>query len=165
MRYVCVWLCLLLCVVLLLSCGGRSDPTAEILLELEQVAGALPVGERYYSGEEDGGEGAMPSDLRDALYGAESEEIFATVEEYAIYLSSAAKPYEIAVLRCYSATDAHRVTQACMERRETLRVALRGTEWETLAKDSLVMFRGRDVLLCVSDRSRSVEERARRLLG
>lgn len=167
MKYVRWWLCCLLCVVLLfgVSCGRSSFSVAEILLRLEDAAEELPAGERYYSGVEEGYEGALPSALRDALYGEESEEIFETVEEYAMYLSSAAKPAQIAVFRCYSATDAHRVTLMCMERIELLRVALRGTEWEAFVGGAVVTCRGRDVLLCVTDSPRSMEQQANRLLG
>ena len=167
MRYVRWCLCALLCAAALLvgtSCGRSSLSAAEILSRLEETAGELPAGERYYSGVEEGYEGGLPSDLRNSLYGEESEEIFETVEEYAIYLSSAAKPAQIAVFRCYSATDAHRVTLMCMERSEALRTALRGTEWEAFVDGAVVLCRGRDVLLCLTDCAQSMEKQAVRLL-
>lgn len=166
MKFVRWWLCCLLCVALsfAVSCGRRSLSVVEILLRLEETAGELPAGERYYSGVEEGYEGDLPSDLRNALYGEDSEEIFETVEEYAMYLSSAAKPAQIAVFRCYSATDAHRVTLMCMERVELLRVALRGTDWEAFVDGAVVLCRGRDVLLCLTDCAQSMEKQAVRLL-
>lgn len=159
--------CCLVCAMALLgvSCGKEPLPVAEVLSRLEEVTGDLPAGARYCSDAEEGEAEAMPSDLRNALFGEESERIFSTVEEYAMYLSWSATPTEMAVFRCYSATDAHRVALMCTERIEELRIALRGTEWESLATDAVVICRRRDVLLCITDCARSVEKKADRLLG
>ena len=158
--------CLCICVAMLLcvACGREPMATADILRELEAEAESLPAGERYTSTAEEGSDGYCSADLRRSLYGEDAEEIFETVEEYAIYLSSAAKPYEIAVFRCYSATDAHRVALMCMERAELLRVALHGTDWETFADGATVLCRGHYVVLSLTDEPRAVEERAKRLL-
>ena len=147
------------------SCASARESVEEILVQLEKETAPLPAGNRYRSGVSEGEDEALLTDVRDALYGQRSEEIFALVEEYAIYLSATAMPYEIGVFRCYSSTDAHRVALMCMERIEALRVALGGTQWETVVGEAEVVCRGRDVLLCLTERSESVARKANRLLG
>ena len=158
--FVSGWICM--AVVFFTSCGIQQLSAVQILSQLEMAADKQSVGEHYTSEAEAGG---LPSDVRGTLYGEGADEIFQMMEEYAIYLSSTAKPEEISVFRCYSATDAHRVALMCMERIELLRIALKGTEWENLVENAVVVCRGRVVVLCIVDSSRSLKKEAERLIG
>lgn len=158
---------LLLCAVCTfgISCGRERMSAEEILWELNGLCEEAPAGAHYLSGTEEGDEAYLSPTVRDALYGEESEEIFQRVEEYAVYLSSFAAPYEIAVFRCYSATDANRVAAMCLERADQLRVALHGTGWEALADTIQVACQGRYVVMSMTDQPKTVQKEALRLIG
>ena len=80
-----------------------------------------------------------------SMYGEDAESVFATLSDYAIYMSSFAEPYEIAVLLCYSNTDAIRAERMCRERADILAVAFRRTEYHELYKNIRVNRKGKRV--------------------
>ena len=124
------------------------------------VGGELPDGVLYDSAAEEGSDGYCSVSLRQSLYGEAAEETFALVEEYAVYVSSFILPIEMAVFRCYSATDAHRVEAMCLNRGETLRIALRGTELEALSDSVRILCRGRYVVMILAENAEVVEDTA-----
>ena len=155
-------LALVLSIGLLVSSCGRREATAwEILLSLCETAGELPTGEIYHAAAEEGARGYLSPEMIESLYGEEGKEVFGELLlDYAIYLSSFAAPYEIAVLRAHSTTDAHRVAELCLSRADELQVALHRTEWETLGSSIEVVVRGRWVVMLVTDSNESLKESA-----
>ena len=138
---------LLLCLVtaLLVSCGGREAEALPLLEALMESCGELPAGQIYCQAAEEGMSSYLSDSRKLTLYGEKAEEVFPLVSDFAIYLSSLALPFEIAVFQCYSRTDAHLVAAMCMERGELLRVALRGTAFEN-----------REDWVCVTVKNRTV---------
>ena len=157
-------LLLLVACVGLGACGRTRRSAGEILEELNALCEALPAGVCYRSGAEEGDGAYLAPSVRESLYGAEAAEIFGVVEEYAIYLSSFAMPYEVAVFRCYSATDAHRVAALCLGRADALRVALNGTPWEGHAEGAQVIARGRYVVMAMTEEPSALRQEALRLM-
>ena len=142
------WLCLGMVLCICLTACGKQPVSAEtLLLELMAEYESLPDGVIYRSGAEEGEAGYPSPELMESLYGANAAEVLELVEDYAIYLSSFAMPIELAVFRCYSATDAHQVEAMCLNRREALRVALRGTELEELSDSLQVQCKGRLIVM------------------
>ncbi len=132
------------------SCTEQKKMPWELVESLLSEAKEVPSGVLYRSDAEEGSEEyASPALLR-SLYGEEAEERFATVEAYAIYLSSFTTPCEMAVFVCYSATDANRLEALCLRRAEEVRVALRGTPYAAMTEEIRVWAKGRRVffLLC-----------------
>ncbi len=89
-----------LCIVLALiftffaGCGKKSAGAGEILEEILKDYPALPYGNIYLAGADEGGEKYLSSDMICALYGDEAEsDAFEAVEDYALYLSSRAFPF------------------------------------------------------------------------
>ena len=147
---------LLLLVVSLCSCSLRDRGTDEILSELMSEIEGLPSGAIYVSGAEEGSDGYLSPFMAEALYGEDASECFALVEDYSIYLSAYATPYEIAVFRCYSSTDAARVERLCRDRADIVSVALRSTEFYGLCQNIRIVKRGHTVVFAMTDEPENV---------
>ncbi len=156
---------LVLCVSFLLctACAQKRIDTEAILTELLDVSGELPRGEIYRSGAEEGSVSYLSPSLRQAMYGEDSEELFCTLEEYSIYLSSFAIPCEIAVFSARSVSDAEAIAALCLGRADTLRVLLRQTEFQDMAQSVRVICRGRLVIMGLVEDPDSFEKEAARL--
>lgn len=155
----------LLCASFLLctSCGQEEIDTEEILTRLLEVSGETPRGEIYRAGAEEGSSAYLSPSLREAMYGAEGEELFSSLEGYSIYLSSFAVPCEIAVFSTRSASDAQLIAAMCLGRADTLRVLLRQTEFRDMTESIRVVCRGRLVIMGLVEDSEEFEEHALRL--
>lgn len=138
----------LLCVAILCGCGAEMPSTQALLDAYMREAEALPAGEVYHA--RTGGNDNTPPDdaLVSAMYGEEAKRCFPLVEEYAIYLSSST-PCEIAVFRCYAASDTDALARMCLSRSETLRTLLRHTEYHALVENANIEVRGRTVIMRV----------------
>ena len=140
-------LILMLCV---LSCScAKEGKSASLLLE-ERLARIenLPQGEIYRSDAAEGEAGYFSERLRRTVYGErDAEHCFGLIEDYAIYLCSFAEPCELAVFRCYAASDADRVAEMCLSRIEYLRIVLAGTDFRARADRATVTVDGRVVIM------------------
>ena len=165
-RLACPLLCLLLCLACLVACQ-RTPPSAEAILSslMEEADGSLPTGSVYLSRAEEGSNAYPSPSLLRAMYGETAEEILGLTEDYAIYLSSRAFPAELAVFRCYSASDADRIAALCLNRRDDLQVALRGTAWEARSDSVWVVGRGRFVVMGFAENGAELQKEALRLIG
>ena len=104
---------------------------SDILSEKMASIGNLPAGSIYLSAAKEGDVSYISAELLSTMYGIDLENVeehFKICEDIAIYLSNSA-PYEIAVFKCYSSTDASSIAALCMKRIENMRVLLRNTEW------------------------------------
>ena len=155
----------LLISLLLCSCSAYQKKTSEdILHRLMTGAGELPDGEIYVSGAEEGSEEYMPPFLREAMYGEGHSEYFSLIEDYSIYLSSFAEPYEIAVFKCYSKSDGIRIERMCRARADILEVALNKTKFSELCKGIRVIRKDHFVIFIMTESSNEVARLAKRLV-
>lgn len=127
------------------SCGARES--ADDVLYRICAEAELPSGVTYLRGAEEGSAGYLDASVIESLYGKDGAEVFLLLEDYAIYLSSFAEPREVSVFVCYSASDAERVAELCLERIETLKVILRDTEHFELIQRADVKINGRQVVM------------------
>ncbi|MBE6667999.1 MAG: hypothetical protein E7607_06810 [Ruminococcaceae bacterium] len=143
-------LILILAVALsLVCCGTNNKPCEKILNGITDDVKNLPAGKIYRSHSEAGTDGYFTESMRKAMYGEDSERYFSLMEEYALFVSSG-EPCEIAVFKCYSATDARSVEFMCMNRLQLLRVALNGTGFSSLCDGIRVIREGRYVVFVMA---------------
>lgn len=133
----------------LLSCGNESTSAEEMLSSIMAKSNGLPAGEIYLKGASEGEKGYFSQSLCESMYGEDAYEMLTFVEDYAIYMSSAQAPYEIAVFKCFSSTDAEKIGTLCLERAEILRVLLGKTEWRELVDSASVRVSQRTVIMTV----------------
>ena len=122
-----------------------EDMLYRICTELE-----LPSGETYLKSAEEGSAGYLDQSMINTLYGKEGASVFLLIEDYAIYISSFAVPYEVAVFKCYSRSDSDSVAELCLERIETLKVILRDSEHFELVQRARVEIKGRYVVMKIA---------------
>ena len=70
---------------------------------------------------------------KNIMYGETFSSVFAELKDFAIYIS-ASTPYEIAVFESYSKNGTYDILRMCYERADTIKVALRFTEWESASQ-------------------------------
>ena len=124
MRSLCLCIALLF---LLGGCGKKSEKTAEEVLEsVLALCEDAPTGVLYRSGSERGNEDYLSKADFDLLYGEGCADVYLPLtRDYALYLSSFATPFEVAVFRCYGQTDAERLGALLLSRSDALKVFLR----------------------------------------
>lgn len=142
-----IFLCIAL-VFCFASCKERMS--AEDTLYRICADSELPSGETYLKSSEEGSIGYLDGNMITSLYGKEGRTAFALLEDYAIYLSSFAEPYEIAVFRCYSRSDTDTIAKLCLSRIEELRVILRDTEYFVLVDRASVTVKGKTVIMKIA---------------
>ncbi len=153
-------LLLLLPVLFLSACAGKKDVKCEVILEeiareigggsKEDALSGLPAGEVYVPGKAPGEEGYLSPFVLESLYGAHAEEAFSQIEDYAVYLSSVAEPYEIAVFRCCTVSDADGVVELCRERRDLLQTLLRDTDFRQMTDCIRIIRHGKYVVMTLT---------------
>lgn len=158
MRFFSVIIVLII-VMSAVSCMANNKPCMEILNEIVDDVERLPAGKIYRSGSEAGGEGFYTEGMRKTMYGEDSERYFSLMEEYALFVSSSGVPCEIAVFKCYSATDARGVEFMCRNRAQLLSVALNGTGFATLCDRIIIIREGRYVLFVMAEGYRENPQR------
>lgn len=146
------------------SCA-RTERTCEVLLgELMGMARELPAGQLYYARAEEGSAEYPSAALLEALYGEESIALFDALEDYALYLSSFAVPCEIAVIRAYSSDDANSIAAMGLQRIESLRLALRGTDFCESEDSAFVICHGKYVVIMIAEHAEALRDEALSLL-
>ena len=164
MRIFCIIISLLLCLSLF-SCSRTEKDTGEILASLMEDCGPFPAGVIYTPSAEEGEEGYLSPALMEALWGEDAEEGFSMLQDYSIYLSSFAAPYEISVFSCFSATDAMRIEELCRARADIVSVALRHTEYYGLCQSIRICRKGRNVIFLMTDHPDKAEKSAKSLIS
>ena len=101
-------------------------------------------------GKAPGEEGYLSPFVLESLYGAHAEEAFSQIEDYAVYLSSVAEPYEIAVFRCCTVSDADGVVELCRERRDLLQTLLRDTDFRQMTDCIRIIRHGKYVVMTLT---------------
>ena len=123
-RLACLFLSIL---CLICGCGREaSREAAETVEAILTLCGDYPAGTLYQRSAEEGEVGYLSDSDFDLLYGENSAAYYLPlVEDYALYASSFATPFEVAVFRCYSSSDATRLGELLLQRADTLSVLLR----------------------------------------
>ena len=88
------------------------------------------------------------------------EHSFSKIEDCAIFISSR-YPEEIAVFKCYSSSDTDEVVKMCLERADSINVALRSTEWSDKAQSTRISVVSKFVLMALTDEPDRIEEKMR----
>ena len=132
--------------VSLFGCGEPQRSCAEMLDDLLSDT-PLPAGERYACGADEGATGYLSPESARALYGEDASEILLLCEDFAIFLSSRPNPFEAAVFRCYSSTDAEIVAEMLLQRIADVQISLRSTSIAGAYDTAYVEIRGRDVIM------------------
>jgi hypothetical protein len=75
------------------------------------------------------------ADICTAMYGEEAmQRYFSLIEDFAIFVSQRTAG-ELAIFRCYSRSDTDLIVKMCLCRADTVKVGLRGSEYEEKSKD------------------------------
>lgn len=169
-------LLLLLPALFFSACAGKKDVKCRVILEeiareigsdsrKEDALSGLPAGEVYVPGTAPDEEGYLSPFVLESLYGAHAEEAFAQIEDYAIYLASVAEPYEIAVFRCCTVSDADGVAELCRERRDLLQTLLRDTDFRQMTDCIRIIRHGKYVVMTLTADPGKTESAVRRALS
>ena len=159
----------LLCFWLLVLRGGcahrEAIPAGAVLSQLLLCEADCPSGRIYQSTAEEGESGYFSESLCAALYGDGAvPEGWGAVEEFAIFLTAAGAPAEVAVFRAASGMGAEEIAGFCTRRLALLLRYYRGSENEGYAAGGRVVILGRYVVMCVLKNAGSAVEEARRML-
>ena len=156
---VCFCLCFLLC-----SCR-REESSFDILCELMAMGKYGTENEAciYSSIAEEGEQGYFSDELRITLYGEKrAAECFSLVEECAVYISPR-DIKELAVFKCYSRSDTDSIAAMCLERADSLSVALNSISALDKNQKAHVEIHGKYVFFSFIDQSESLIKRFREL--
>ena len=145
-------LLLVIALCIALSSCARSVPSvSDVLRELQVSCGELPAGWSYRMGAEEGSSYYLPPSVIRANYGEDAEAILGCAEDYAIYVSSFAAPYEIAVFLARTRTHADEIAVLCLARRDLLQELLCETEYAAMADQFCIVQKGRFVIMGLTD--------------
>lgn len=148
MKRMLVLFCIACLALSVCGCGGRDLRASVLLGERMAELGGLPAGRIYRSEVAEGETGYASPALLVRLFGEhEVSECFPLLEEYAIYLSDFPEPCEIVMLVCYAQSDADRIAEMLLLRKETLRIALSGTPFRAAADAACIRIDGRLVVM------------------
>ncbi len=139
-----VGLCLLLSLV---GCGTQKN--AEEILGEVLAASDLPRGVIYCADNTDDA-------LLTEFYGESAPSEFALLSSFAIYSSARMEVCEVAIFRCYAASDAHRIAEMCHTRADLLQKYFNMTGEEVSLR---VLIKGKWVMMAVCDNAEAVAKR------
>lgn len=143
---------ILVSLILLASCTSSASTAEEIFADVFEKCdseGDIPDGVLYLSGSSEGKDSYLSESMVGVLYGSSAwEEIFPLAEDYAIYLSSFAVPFELAVFRCYSKSDTDTVGAMCLARGDGIKALINIGEFGESTRVK-VMIKGRYVAMYV----------------
>lgn len=167
MRKKALFIFLMMLAIMLTSCAsGRKETCSGLLSGLLAVSVEEPLknGQIYRLGAEEGSIEYLSDDMKRAMYGDKAlEHYFSRIEDCAIYLSVRA-PEELAVFKCYSCSDTDIIVRMCLERADSLKVALRDTQWREKSESIRVTVHRHFVVLSFTDAPDKVEERFKALV-
>ena len=139
----------LLTLVLLILPSCKDTRSAEdILFGITKDISTLPHGNVYLKSAEEGGAAYLSPAMISALYGEGAALYeFTFVEDFAVYVSSFARPCEVAVYKCYSASDTDLIASMCLSRIDNLKVVLSGTSFSDIVSSATVRISGKFVIV------------------
>ena len=140
----------LILAICLYGCA-RAEISAEEVLYSVCAELELPSGETYLSFADEGSRGYFSAEKMREIYGKEAEKVFSLTSEYAVFFSSFAYPYEVAVLKCRSRSDTYAAAALLSRRADEVSIALRDTEFSDAADKGITVIKGRFVIFIRSD--------------
>lgn len=165
MRKKALFIFVLVFALTLCSCASGKRSTQELLASILEVSGESleENGIFYFSDVAEGEVGYFSEADKSLMYGKDNvKHIFDKIELCAVFLSSRV-PSELAVFKCYSASDTDDVERMCLERADEIKVALHNTEWREKSESITVTVHKRYVLFAFVDNSASAEKRLKEL--
>lgn len=157
---------LLILSVLLCSCKGGEISADSVLNRMLALGGEgmEDSGVLFSSSAEENTIGYMSDENKRTMYSEKARsDCFLKIEQFAIFVS-AHGVCEIAVFKCYSASDTDTIIEMCAERADTVKVALRGSVWEEKSKNVRIAVSGRWVAFVLCDEAEKAEECFNRLV-
>ena len=129
------------------SCNDNRR-AEDILFSITKDIDDLPDGNVYLKSADEGSECFLSPMIISALYGegAVSYE-FSLIEDFAVYLSSFKTPCEVAVYKCYSASDTDLIASMCLSRIENLKIILAETSFSETLSNATVSVSGKFVIV------------------
>lgn len=142
---------LLICAIMLFSCGGRDVGCEEMFSELFGNE-TLSAGRLYLLKAKEWEDGYISAELFASLYAmpprTDADAELGMIEDCAIYLSSSLDAFcEAGIFLCYSNTDAERIAKMC-HRRISLVSSVKHYNASAL-KNARVEIKGRYVIYCL----------------
>ena len=150
---------------LMLSSCSKNESAQTILASLLEVSGENfeDGGEVYFSDAYEGQIGYFSDTIKALMYGEDAaKNIFPLTESCAVFVSSR-EPSEIAVFKCYSASDTDEIERTLLERADEIKVMLHNTRWREKSEDISVIVHKKYVLLLFAENTRSVERKFKEL--
>ncbi len=155
---------LIFAMVFMPSCSEKPEEKAsDLLYDLLLVSGEAieNSGYLYDLSANEYEIGYFSPEERALLYGEYQADYFSKIEDCALFMSSR-NPCEVAVFKCYSASDTEQIVKMCLERSDSIKVVLRFGEWEEKSKNIRISVCKRYVLFCFAENADSVESRFKR---
>ena len=160
-------ICILLILSMLLpltACAPSAPlPCDAVLSAMLAFAESHPAGKIYRSSAAADDEDYLSDALSRSLYGV-ALTAEGGIAEFSLYLSRSEAPFELAVLRCHSASKAAEIAALCHARIELLRHHFRGKDEEDVIALSRVLICGNTVLMVVSTDADKLLTEAKRVI-
>ena len=153
---------LVLCLALS-SCSSKNASCVDILSGLIDLGSeeARKNGQMFLLSAEEGQIEYFSAQNQVLMYGKEAaEHCFSKIEDCAIFTSSHT-PEEIAVFKCYSASDTDEIAKMCLSRSDDIKIALRGSVWQEKSEKIRVTIYRRFVVFAFTDQPEAIESRVR----
>ena len=166
MRKKALLIFILIFALMLCSCQRKRQNTSDLLADLINVSGESLEGNGifYFSEALEGELGYFSKADQLLMYGKDNVEYnFDKIESCAVFLSSRA-PSELAIFKCYSASDTDDVERMCLERADDIKVALYNTQWREKTEGISVIAYKHYVLFSFVENGVGVERRFKELI-
>ena len=150
-RFIYVFLCILLTFQTLTGCSHTLPCTAEVLYSMTDAESGLPAGRIYLSGASESSENFVPDSLLKAMYGegkapAESEGWI----EFALFAPSGKHPCEMAVFLCRDNASSIDTGKMLCRRLDAVKHAWADTKYSACVNDAEVIILENFCILIVS---------------
>ena len=120
----------------------------DILFNITKEIDDLPDGNVYLKSADEGSESFLSPMIISALYGEGAILYeFSLIEDFAVYLSSFKSPCEVAVYKCYSASDTDIIASMCLSRIENLKIILAETSFSERLSNATIDISGKFVIV------------------
>ena len=135
----------------LCSCGKDSRTALQVLEDIFENEKELPSGQLYLTGAEAGASEYFSDRMVSVMYGEKAkDQYFYLIGDGAVFLSSFANAFEIAVFRCYSKSDVDSICEMCFSRCDTVRSVINHQKGFENVK-ARVFFSGKYVCMYVGE--------------
>ena len=106
----------------LCSCVKDTLTASEALTRILENEKKLPDGQLYLKGAEAGEREYFSEEMMSSMYGSKAnDEFFSLVEDFALYISSFANGFEVAVFKCYSNSDVDSICETFFWRSDIIK--------------------------------------------